>query len=225
MTRDGHDAGGNEDATDGTADDATASGASAESETGAWLAARRGLAEPVYEPAEDSGLVAAAAADHASGRVLEVGTGSGWVAARVAESESIEQVIGSDVNPHACRAARDRGVAAVRADLVAPFGTDSFDTVVFNPPYLPTDPASALDDWQERALSGGESGRALIEPFLADLGRVLRPDGVGVLLVSSLAGFGAVVEHAVECGFDCETVREESYPFETLSVLRLTHRE
>jgi len=185
------------------------------------LADRRGLAAEVYPPAEDSGLLAAAAVEHARGLVLEVGTGSGWVAERVGERTGC-RVIGSDVNPAACRRARGRGVEAVRADLVGPFRAGAVDTVLFNPPYLPTSPDAAWDDPVETALSGGPSGRAVIEPFLASVGRVLRPGGLVLLLVSSLAGYEATVERAREAGFAATVVREESYPFETLSVVRLT---
>ncbi|QLG64067.1 methyltransferase domain-containing protein [Halorarum salinum] len=186
------------------------------------MAERRGLADPVYAPAEDSGLLAEAAAARARGTVLEVGTGSGWVAERVADVDGVERVVGSDVNPHACRRARDRGVEAVCANLLDPFRGAAFDAVLFNPPYLPTDPDAEWDDWQEAALSGGASGRDLIEPFLDDAGRVLAPSGVALLLVSSLAGFGEVIEYALDGGFRAETVREESFPYETLSVLALT---
>ncbi|MFC6785490.1 HemK2/MTQ2 family protein methyltransferase [Halobaculum halobium] len=188
------------------------------------LAARRGLDAPVYAPAEDSGLLAEAAVEHARGVTLEVGTGSGWVAERVLTEGDADRVIGSDVNPHACRRARDRGVEAVRGDLLGSFGDGSLDTVLFNPPYLPTDPDNEWDDWQEVALSGGESGRELIEPFLDDLPRALATDGVALLLVSSLTGFADVVEYAVDRGLHAETVAEESYPFESLSILALRHR-
>jgi len=157
------------------------------------LAERRGLDDAaVYQPAEDSGLLAEAALVEAKGRVLEVGTGSGWVAAQIAD-EHDRDVIGSDLNPHAARQARDRGVEAVVADLLSPFQPEAFDTVCFNPPYLPTDPDNEWDDWMEHALSGGESGRELIEPFLDDVGRVLAPDGVVLLLVSSLTGYDEVL--------------------------------
>jgi len=190
------------------------------SDTLADLADRRGAERAVYQPAEDSRLLAEAAVEHARGRTLEVGTGSGWVAERIA-TETTATVVASDPNPAACREARDRGVPAVRADLVAPFRTDSLDTVAFNPPYLPTDPDNEWDDWMERALSGGESGRAVIDPFLDTVGRVLRPDGIVLLLVSSLTGFEAVVDRAERNDFATTTVRQESYPFETLSILRL----
>ncbi|MDB2238138.1 class I SAM-dependent methyltransferase [Halorubrum ezzemoulense] len=185
------------------------------------LAARRGLDDAVvYQPAEDSGLLAEAAVAEARGRVLEVGTGSGWVAARVASERDLD-VVGSDLNPHAARQARDRGVGAVVADLLSPFRADAFDTVCFNPPYLPTDPENEWSDWMEHALSGGESGRELIEPFLADVGRVLAPGGVVLLLVSSLTGYEEVLALIEEAGFDHEVVVEESFPFETLTVLAL----
>ncbi|WP_338742063.1 HemK2/MTQ2 family protein methyltransferase [Haloplanus salilacus] len=189
-------------------------------DSAADLAARRGMETTVYQPAEDSRLLAEAAVNHARGRTLEVGTGSGWVAERIA-AETDAEVVASDYNPEACRQARDRGLTAVRADLVAPFRAESFDTVAFNPPYLPTDPDNEWDDRMERALSGGESGRAVIEPFLDSVGRILCPGGIVLLLVSSLTGFEAVVEDAERQGFGVETVRQESYPFETLSILRL----
>ncbi|WP_435128870.1 HemK2/MTQ2 family protein methyltransferase [Halobaculum sp. D14] len=217
--------GGGSDGSDGAHRDHGSDGDAESTASRDALAARRGLGDPVYAPAEDSGLLAEAGAERARGVALEVGTGSGWVAAQVRDRADVERVVGSDVNPHACEQARDRGVEAVRADLLAPFAADSVDTVLFNPPYLPTDPDAEWDDWQEAALSGGESGRELIEPFLDDVARVLRPGGVVLLLVSSLTGFGAVVEYAVDAGFDAETVVEESYPFESLSVLALTPRE
>jgi release factor glutamine methyltransferase len=193
------------------------------SDTLAALADRRGAKRAVYQPAEDSRLLAEAAVEHARGLTVEVGTGSGWVAERITD-ETAATVVASDPNPAACLEARDRGLPAVRADLVAPFRTDGLDTVVFNPPYLPTDPDNGWDDWMERALSGGESGRAVINPFLDTVGRVLRPDGLALLLVSSLTGFETVVDRAAHNGFAATTVRQESYPFETLSVLRLDRR-
>jgi len=187
------------------------------------LAERRGVDGHVYQPAEDSALLAKVAIDDmtAPNRVLEVGTGSGWVAEQV-KSETDARVVGSDLNPHACRQARDRGIEAVRADLVTPFAAESFDAVLFNPPYLPTDPDNEWGDWMEHALSGGTDGRRLIVPFLDDVGRVLTPEGVVYLLVSSLTGYEIVVDLAEDAGFETEEVAQESYPFEVLSVLRLT---
>ena len=202
------------------------------------LATRRGLEPHVYQPAEDSALLARAVIEsltaavpstpgstlESTPRVLEVGTGSGWVAQRVA-AETDADVVASDLNPHACRQARERDLRVVRANLLAPFGTDTFDVVLFNPPYLPTDPDNEWDDWMEHALSGGPDGRRLIAPFLDQVGRVLAPGGVAFLLVSSLTDYDAVVGLADEAGFATEAVAQESYPFEVLSILQLVRRE
>jgi release factor glutamine methyltransferase len=186
------------------------------------LADRRGVETAVYQPAEDSRLLAAAALERVepSDHVLDVGTGSGYVGARVA-AETGAEVTASDLNPHACRAARDRGLSVVRGDLLDPFCADSFERVCFNPPYLPADGAATRDDWMEVALTGGESGRAVVEPFLDDVGRVLTPGGEALVLVSSLTGVPAVVERAGANGFSAAVLREASFPFETLSVLAL----
>ncbi len=195
------------------------------------LAERRGVETEVYQPAEDSRLLAAAAVEdeRVAGRVLEVGTGSGWVAEQVAR-ETDATVVASDVNPAACREAATRADAAsegadpafatVRADLVAPFADGTFDAVLFNPPYLPTDPDNEWDDWMETALSGGESGRAVLNPFLDAVGRVLAPRGVALVLVSSLTGVGDVLDRASANGLTGTPVRQESYPFESLTVYR-----
>jgi len=186
------------------------------------LAERRGVDTAVYQPAEDSGLLATAAIDSLSDPelVLEVGTGSGWVAQQV-DDQTGARVVGSDLNPHATEQARQRGVEAVRADLLEPFADGVFDAVLFNPPYLPTDPENEWDDWMEHALSGGEDGRRLIVPFINEVDRVLAPGGEVFLLVSSLTGYDIVVELAENAGFVVDEVAQESYPFEVLSILRL----
>ncbi|WP_323190137.1 HemK2/MTQ2 family protein methyltransferase [Halostella sp. PRR32] len=192
------------------------------------LADRRGIETEVYQPAEDSHLLATAAVETVGDgdRVLDVGTGSGYVAGSVAEETGAE-VVASDLNPHACQQARERAAAAgvdisvVRGDLVAPFRDGAFDAILFNPPYLPASEEAERDDWMEVALSGGESGRAVVDPFLDAVGRVLAPGGVVCLLVSTLTGFDEVIARADDQGFSAETVVEESYPFETLSILAL----
>ncbi|NHN48998.1 methyltransferase [Halostella sp. JP-L12] len=193
------------------------------------LADRRGIETEVYQPAEDSHLLATAAVERLDGdeRVLEVGTGSGYVAVAAAD-ETGADVVAADLNPHACRQARERAanegvdVDVVRADLVAPFRDGAFDAVLFNPPYLPENEAAERDDWMEVALSGGETGRAVVDPFVDAVGRVVAPGGVVLLLVSTLTGYDEVIARANDRGFAAETVVEESYPFETLSVLALT---
>ena len=186
------------------------------------LAERRGLETEVYPPAEDSALLAEAAVEvvQPGWRVLEVGTGSGIVAETVVEETGAE-VVASDLNPHACRQAEERGLDVVRGDLVEPFADGAFDAVLFNPPYLPTPEEAEWDDWMEHALSGGESGRRVVVPFVRTVRRVLADGGVALLLVSSLTGIEEVVELAEGAGLDAEEVADEAFPYERLVVLAL----
>jgi release factor glutamine methyltransferase len=175
----------------------------------------------VYQPAEDSRLLAETAVEFVDGGlVCDVGVGSGYVARRLAD-ETAARVVGTDRSRPACEQARDAGVSVVQANLVAPFPAGVFDAVVFNPPYLPTPPEREWDDPLEWALSGGEDGRAVIEPFLDDVGRPLVPGGQVLLLVSTLTDVEAVRAIAAEAGLVGEPVAEESHPFERLVVLRL----
>lgn len=186
------------------------------------LADQRNENQTVYQPAEDTHLLASAAVEQIDEEdlVLDVGTGSGYVGATIT-AETGATVVGTDLNPYACRQAQKRGLQTLQADLVSPFQSNSVDVVVCNPPYLPTDPADERDDWMEVALSGGESGLAVIEPLLSTAGRVLSDDGIVLLLVSTLTGVEAVVSIADSAGFSAIVLDEESFPFETLSVLKL----
>lgn len=186
------------------------------------LAEWRELEHDVYAPAEDSRLLATTVLDDldVSGRILDVGTGAGYVASRLA-ADTTGQVVGADLNPHACQRARRNGVSVVRMDLTSGFRSNTFAAVVFNPPYLPVDEAAEWDDWFELAISGGDTGRAVIERFLDDVGRVLRADGVVYLLVSTYTGVSEVVEYAGRAGFSAVALADASYPGETLTVLKL----
>lgn len=188
------------------------------------LAEQRDLAT-VYQPAEDSRLLFETVREYAgldaSIRLIDVGTGSGYVAARL-HAETGVSVIGTDVNPEACQQARAAGIDAVRADVLTPFRDGVADVIVCNPPYLPTAETDTWDDWMERALSGGPDGRRIIDRFVADVGRVLRPGGSAYLLLSSLTDPAAVREHATASGLSATVVAEESHPFERLLVMKLT---
>jgi len=182
------------------------------------LADQREVPE-VYGAAEDSHLLARTVAEmvEPGDRALDVGTGSGYVA--VALRDAGAEVVGVDVNPHACATAASVGVQTVRGDLVSAFGRGTFDVVACNPPYLPTPAEKEWDDWMEAALSGGEDGRRMIEPLLDDVGRVLAPDGRCFLLVSSLTDIQAVLDYGADRGLVGEEVGAEKHAFERLVVL------
>lgn len=176
----------------------------------------------VYPPSEDSRLLLAAALDEVKpgDRVLEIGTGSGYIAAHLAGR--CRSLLATDINPYAVRQARDAGIEVVRTDLFAGI-CGTFDLVIFNPPYLPTTPDERIDDWMERALDGGISGRSVIERFVGGARRILTPGGRVLLLCSTLTGLGEVREALARHGFICFVVDELALEGERLMVLRASH--
>jgi len=173
----------------------------------------------VYQPEADTYLLLDAAKKEVKpgDRVLEVGTGSGLISRELAQ---IAAVVATDINPHAVLCARCSGLDVVRSDLFSGI-RGTFDLIIFNPPYLPTQPEERLDDWLEYALDGGEIGRVVIERFAAEAGRVLAPGGRILLLISSLTGLSEVSNLFSGHGYYSETVMQQEVEDEMLYVLKI----
>jgi release factor glutamine methyltransferase len=177
----------------------------------------------VYSPEADTLLLLAAArAEVRPGdRVLEVGTGSGLIAAEIAR---ITRVVATDINPHAVLCAGKAGIDVVRTDLFTSI-RGSFDLVLFNPPYLPTQPEERIDDWLEYALDGGKSGRAVIERFARNVGDVLAPGGRILLLISSLTGLSEVQERFAGRNYSAGIAMQQVVEDEVLYVLKIIRKD
>lgn len=174
----------------------------------------------VYSPAEDTFLLLRVAQDeiHPADRVLEVGTGSGVIAAALGKLAFF--VVATDINPHATAQVHAQGIDVVRADLCNGL-KGTFDLVIFNPPYLPTQPHERIGDWLEYALDGGLSGRDVIERFSADVRDVLAPAGRILLLISSLTGLQEVSGLFFSQGYFVSVMDEQRVEDEILYVLRI----
>jgi release factor glutamine methyltransferase len=120
-------------------------------------------------------------------RVLDLCCGSGAVGAAVAARVAGVEVWASDVDPVAVACARQnlRPERVVEGDLYdgLPGGLrGSFDVVVVNAPYVPTDaiatmPPEARDHEPRVALDGGADGVELHRRVAAGVGEWLRPGG------------------------------------------------
>ena len=173
----------------------------------------------LYQPEADTYLLLDAAKKELKpdDRVLEVGTGSGLISLELAKNAA---VVATDINPHAALCAHCSGVEVVHNDLFAGI-RGTFNLILFNPPYLPTQPEERIADWLEYALDGGVNGRAVIGRFAAEAGRVLAPGGRILLLVSSLTGLMEVNDLFSRHGFSCQTVIQQVVEDEVLYVIRI----
>jgi release factor glutamine methyltransferase len=137
---------------------------------------------------ETEGLVDLLLARVRTGRVADVGTGTGCLALSLAAEGSFEQVLGIDVSPEALASAAENreltglAVDLVRGDLCGPLAGAGLDALVSNPPYLTAAELEVLDpsvrDWEPAAaLESGPDGMAATRRLLDDGRRVLRPGG------------------------------------------------
>lgn len=143
--------------------------------------------EGVYEPSDDTFLMLDAldGVDRPLGSALELGTGTGIVAIYCAKRGAC--VTATDINEYALSLSKENaglnGVAErikfVKSDLFDNVD-GSFDTMIFNPPYLPE------EEPRDTALDGGKEGYELAERFLEDMPGHLKKDGRCYLLLSSI---------------------------------------
>ncbi len=140
----------------------------------------------IYEPREDSYMLANAVKEHAFGKVLDLGTGSG-IQGIVAALDGCE-VTFSDINPNSLECAKENAVLNkvtgnfVLSDMFG--GIDGgFNTIIFNPPYLLSGERRHLD------LDGGKNGRELIDRFLNSYKKHVLEDHIVLLLESSFNNY------------------------------------
>lgn len=182
------------------------------------------ISEHVYEPSEDSFLLADAALSNIKGseHILEAGCGSGIISA-VIKANTNASVTGIDINPHAVKCTKENGVEAIRGDLLSCI-KGRFELIIFNPPYLPTEEIERLKGWLNAALDGGSDGRQVIFRFLKDAGNCLAEGGKILMLVSSLTGVDEIKSRMMDLGYSVEEERHAKYMYEQLIVLLASKR-
>jgi release factor glutamine methyltransferase len=137
---------------------------------------------------ETEGLVDLLLARVRTGRLADIGTGSGCLALSLAAEGGFAQVSALDVSAAALalatanRDALGARVDLMRGDLCQPLRAGSFDAVVSNPPYLTDAEYAALDPSVKRwepaaALVSGPDGLHATVRLLQDARKVLRGGG------------------------------------------------
>ncbi len=185
--------------------------------------------ENVYEPAEDSFLLADNLEVEEGDLVLDLGTGCGLLGLVAAKKGA--SVVAVDINPYALRCAMKNSAANdtqnnltfVQGDLFKPLReTLKFDAILFNAPYLPTE-NSEDTSLLEQAWSGGKSGRKVIERFAFEAPTYLNPQGKILLVQSTLSDIGETMRDFAERSLQTKIIAEQALPFfETIVLLKVT---
>jgi HemK-related putative methylase len=138
----------------------------------------------IYEPREDSTLLAHQVKRYAKGYVLDIGTGSGIQAVEAAKKKSVKSVLAVDIQKdvieHCKSKIKNKKIRFVQSDLFSRIKQKRFNTVVFNPPFLPEDSRDP-----DVALDGGKHGYEVIERFLNDVSGYLAEDGIILIVFCS----------------------------------------
>jgi len=177
----------------------------------------------MYEPREDSYLLQKQVKEHAKGIVADIGTGSGIQALEAASSKKVVKVYGVDIDREVidyCRKNIDnKKITFLTSDLFQVFRVDKrfkdikFDTIIFNPPYLPTDEKA-----KDIALDGGRKGYELICRFLNQAEHYIKPKSKILLLFSSLTGREKLEKYLFKKRFKFKELAKEHIFFEDMFV-------
>ncbi|MBR9683538.1 methyltransferase [Candidatus Woesearchaeota archaeon] len=176
----------------------------------------------MYQPAEDSELLRKQVKQHSEGKVLDMGTGSGIQAIEASKKKRVTAVLAVDINPKAVEELTKRikkekikKIKIQQSDLFSKI-KGKFDTIVFNPPYLPQD--KGIED---KALYGGKKGYEVLEKFLNQVNPFLHEKGTVLILFSSLTNQEKVKQIIERNLLEFKELEKEHFFFEDLFVYKL----
>jgi len=184
----------------------------------------------MYEPREDSVLLSKYVEKYAKGIVLDMGTGSGIQAEKAAKNKKVVKVYAVDVDEeaikHCIRNQKSKKITFAMSNLFSLFRKDErfknikFDTIIFNPPYLPSDPT-----YPDIALDGGKKGHELICKFLNESKRFLKPKTKILLVFSSLTGKETLDKFLYKKHFKFKELEKENHFFEGIFIYLIENEE
>jgi len=177
------------------------------------------LTEDVFEPSEDTFLFAENLDVQEEAEVLDVGTGCGILG--ILAAQKANHVLSVDINPFSVRCAKQNALvngvygkmSFMRTDLLSALAEDVlFDLILFNAPYLPSEPHE-LETWIGRAWAGGATGREVVDRFIPQAASHLKPSGRVLMLQSTLTNTELTLQNFQECSLNAKVKAERKLPF------------
>lgn len=191
----------------------------------------------VYEPAEDSYLLEEQVKKYAFGKVLDVGTGSGIQAIAASALKKVKSVLAVDIqkdvvdelnkklkeeskNKKTSKKEKSnlKKIKVKRSDLFSNI-KQRFDTIIFNPPYLPLDKREPEDN--RLTTTGGKHGYETLQRLLLEIDNHLTKKGIALILFSSLTNKEKVEEILNKIGYEFKELSKQHISFETLYVYEI----
>lgn len=185
----------------------------------------------VYDPSDDTFLLAENLNMSEHDRVLDMGTGCGILA--IIAGNTAKKVVGVDISERAVMNARinvnlnnmEERVEIRLGNLWDALNpNERFSLILFNPPYLPIPEVETNIGILEKAWNGGKNGRKIIEAFLAKIDYFLEREGRVQMVLSSLSGIEKTLFYVERRGFQVEKKKEKKFFFEKLFLINLKKR-
>lgn len=185
----------------------------------------------VYDPAEDSFLLLDTIHVDSQDTVLEIGSGCGVVALECARQGA--RVLCTDINPFAVqltcynleknRRLLKGSVEVRQGDLFSVLQrNETFDVIVFNPPYLPTSKKEKVGGWFDAATDGGTDGLHVTTRFVCGVKKHLSPQGHAYVIFSSLSPRSTLENLLKKARFTFEVVARHKCDGEEIDLYCLT---
>ena len=160
-----------------------------------------------YKPAEDTFFLADNIQNEKGHAALDIGTGSGFLANVL--SNNFELVVATDIIFDALKKAHEsveNCICCNSADALH----YSFDLVVCNLPYLPSDQVA------DPAVDGLEEGLGITSGIIKSASNTVGKNGKLVFLTSSLANYQELIRRTESLGFSAKIVSKKKLFFEEL---------
>ncbi|MEK6921867.1 MAG: HemK2/MTQ2 family protein methyltransferase [Nanoarchaeota archaeon] len=177
----------------------------------------------IYHPSEDSFLIQKHIKEYAKGNVLEIGTGSGILSQEAAASDNVKKILAIDIQKGVIEHCKktisneDKKITFKQSDLFSKITkTEKFDCIIFNPPYLPTNPRAP-----DITIDAGKKGYEIIERFLNEVNMFLAPHGTVLLLFSSFSRKNIIDDIIQKNLLETKEIDQQHISFETLYVYAL----
>jgi HemK-related putative methylase len=184
------------------------------------------MSDTVYIPEEDSFLLAGCIKRYAKGNTLDMGCASGIQGITALGNKNVTEVTFSDINEKALKYTKNaltednnsksKKTNFIHSDLFDNI-KDKYDTIIFNPPYLPEDEL----DKEVLITTGGKHGYELTETFLKQAKTHLNIDGQILLLFSSLSKKGEIDQIIRQLDYNKFEIGKEHLFMEQLYVYQI----
>lgn len=178
----------------------------------------------IYEPQEDSFMLAEQVKKYAFGKVLDLGCGSGIQGITALTKKEVKEVWFLDINEECITYVKNKITDSrskfIISDLFSNLNKkEKFDTIIFNPPYLP-------EDKYDKSLFnvGGKKGYEKILLFLEQAKNYLNENGTILLIFSSISK-KKVIDKKIKEQYVFEKIAEKKIFMEKLYIYKIEQKK